>query len=122
MTLTYRIDVEQGLVTISGDYAAPDEWRALLNDVKRDPLCRPGFAFLRDLRRSAHPVTPETVVGIIAVVRELWSQLGVRRAAMVTRPGIDIPAMVAHALAEVEQIPLRVFTSYDEALQWLAEP
>jgi hypothetical protein len=94
----------------------------MLNDVKADPLCRPGLAFLRDLRRSTHPVSPETVVGIIAVVRELWSQLGVRRAAMVTRPGIDIPAMVAHALAEVEQIPLKVFTSYDEALQWLAEP
>jgi len=40
---------------------------------------------------------------------------------MVTRPGVDVPAVIAHALAEVEHIPLRAFTSYDDAMSWLSE-
>ena len=121
MALAYQIDETKKLVTITGDYAEPAEWRSLLGQVRADPRLRPGFAFLRDLRLSMHPVDPQAVIGIIAVVRELWATLGVRRAAMVTRPGIDVPAVIAHALAEVEHIALRAFTSYDDAISWLSE-
>jgi hypothetical protein len=76
---------------------------------------------MRDLRYSTHPVDAQAVMGIIAVVRQMWAPLGVRRAAMVTRPGIDVPAAVAHALAEDENMPLRAFTSYDDAVSWLSE-
>src|ERR687885_338397 len=102
MPLAYRIDAAAGIVTISGDYADAEGWRALLSAIRNDPDFRPGLSFIRDLRGSKNPVSPETVVGIIAVVREFWMPLGVRRAAMVTRPGIDVPAMVAHALADDE--------------------
>lgn len=108
-------------MTITGDYAEAAEWRALLDALARDPAYRRGFLFLRDLRTSVRPVGAETVLGIIAVVREFWSQLGVRRAAMLTRPGIDVPAMMAAALAEDEDLPLRAFTSYDDAVSWLRE-
>ena len=117
--LAYAIDQQQGLVTITGDYAEPQEWRTLLTRIAADERCAPGFGFLRDLRGSHHPVSAEAVAGIIAVVREFWATLGVRRAAILTRPGIDIPATIAHALAEDERIPLRAFTSYDDALEWL---
>ena len=121
MPLAYHIDQQQRLVTITGDYAEPAEWQVLLGNVRADPGFRPGFAFLRDLRKSAHPVDAHTVMGIIAVVRQMWTPLGVRRAAMVTRPGIDVPASVAHALAEDENMPLRAFTSYEDAVAWLAD-
>ena len=121
MPLAYSIDPIEGIVTVTGDYAEAADWRVLLQAVASDPNYRRGFSFIRDLRRSAHPVGPQTVVGIIAVVREFWPQLGVRRAAIVTRPGpaVDLPAVVAHALAGAEQIPLEVFTSYDEAVSWI---
>jgi len=122
MPLNYRIDDANGLVTITGDYASPDDWHTLLTTIERDPACRPGLAFLRDLRQSQHPVSAQAVMGIIGVVRALWPRLGVKRAAMVTRPGIDVPAVIAHALAEDEQMPLRAFDSYDDALAWLTAP
>jgi hypothetical protein len=122
MPLTYQIDTVKGLVTINGDYAEAADWRMLLTQIARDPACRPGLVFLRDLRRSSHPVSVEAVVGIIAVVRELWARLGVKRAAIVTGPGIDVPAMIAHALAECEHLPLQAFDFYDDAVEWLMAP
>jgi hypothetical protein len=121
MPLTYRIDGAKGIVTITGDYAEAADWRVLLGTVAQDPNYRRGFSFIRDLRASANPVSAQAVVGIIAVVGEFWAQLGVRRAAIVTRPGIDDPAVIAHALAADEHIPLRAFTSYDDAVRWVRE-
>lgn len=121
MPLRYDINAAHRIVTITGDYAEPGEWRALLTAVSQDPNYPGGYGFLRDVRASAHPVTAESVIGIIAVVREFWQPLKVRRAAIVTRPSIDAPAMIAHALAEDHRIPLRAFNSYDDALAWLAD-
>src|SRR5215212_5161422 len=119
MALVYDIDPRRRIVTITGDYAQPDEWRVLLAAIARDPEYSPGYSFLRDVRVSAHPVGPEAVVGIIAVVRESWKRLGARRAAVLSRPGIDVPAMIAHALAEDERLPLRAFNDYADAMAWL---
>jgi hypothetical protein len=119
MPLTYRIDAAERIVTITGDYADAAAWRVLLEAIAGDPEYRRGCDFIRDLRASMHPVTPETVAGIIAVVRHHWAALGAGRAAIVTRPGVDAPAVIAHALADDENIPLRAFTSYDDALAWL---
>ena len=119
MPLGYDIDATDRIVTITGDYAQPSEWRALLTAVAEDPEYRPGYGFLRDLRHSAHPVSADVVMGIIAVVQEFWGRLGANRAAILTRPGIDIPATVAHALAEDERLPLRAFNSHEDAVRWL---
>lgn len=121
MPLAYAIDRHESIVTITGDYAEPDEWRVLLTAVLRDPHYTRGSSFIRDLRTSEHPVSAQTVVGIISVVREFWEQLGVHRAAIVTRPGIDFPAVIAQALADDQELPLRVFTALDDAKRWLRE-
>ena len=121
MPLSYSIEPDHGLVTITGDYGEPADWRAMLTAVARDPAYRAGFSFIRDLRSSEHPVTSESVMGIIGVVREFWERLGVHRAAIVTRREIDIPAVVAQALAEEERLPLRVFNSYSDAARWVRE-
>ena len=119
MALAYRLDPAGQLVIITGDYAEPDEWRKLLTNVADDPNYRRGSSFIRDLRTSQHPVDAQAVIGIIAVVREFWPRLGTHRAAMVTRQVIDVPAAIAEALASDERMPLRAFTSYDEALEWV---
>jgi hypothetical protein len=119
MALAYRIDAD--IVTITGDYAESGQWMALLGAIARDPAYRPGASFLRDLRGSAHPVSAEAVIGIIAVVRTFWARLGVRRAAIVTGPVESDPAVIAHALADAEDIPLQAFTSYDDAVAWLRQ-
>jgi len=121
MSLAYRIDPADGVVTITGDYGDAAGWRVLLNAVAQDPDYHRGFNFIRDLRDSAHPVSAATVVGIIAVVRQFWDALGATRAAIVTRPGIDYPAVIAEALADEEHIALRAFTSYDDAVSWLRD-
>jgi hypothetical protein len=121
MPLTYAIDTELGLVTISGEYAAADEWHSLLARILADPRRKAGMGFLRDLRRATKPVDAETVVGIIRVITRFWPELRPSRAAVLTPLAIDPAALVAHALADAEHIPLRTFTSYDEALAWLRD-
>ena len=121
MPLDYRIDPANRIVTITGDYTDGAGWRAMLNAVAQDPQYQRGFGFLRDVRESEHPVDAATVIGIIAVVREFWDLLGVRRAAIVTRRQVDDPAVMAHALAEQEELALRAFNSYDDAIRWLRE-
>jgi hypothetical protein len=56
------------------------------------------------------------------VVREFWEELQVSRAAIVTPRDMDTPAVVAHALAQEQEIPLRAFTSYDAAIEWIQGP
>ena len=120
MPLTFRIDQQARIVVITGDYADAEGWQTLLRAVASDPAYRRGFNFLRDLRKAEHPVSAEAVIGIVEVVQKFWHVLGVSRAAMVTRPStVDYPALVAQALAADEQIELRAFTSYDDAVAWL---
>lgn len=120
MSLIYRIDPTAKIVVIRGDYADAEGWRTMLGAVAKDPAYQRGFNFLRDLRHAEHPVSAETVIGIVAVVRKFWDVLGVSRAAIVTRPGtIDYPAVIAQALASDEHIALQAFPSYDEAVAWL---
>jgi hypothetical protein len=119
MALSYIIDEAEHLVTITGEYSAPSDWHDLLGRILADPRRRPGFAFLRDLREATHPVDAATVVGIISVVRQFWPHLSPSRAAILTRHDIDPAAMVAHALADAENIPLQAFNSHDAAMAWL---
>jgi hypothetical protein len=121
MALTYSIDSERQIVTVTGDYADAAGWRTLLRSVSEDPAYRRGFGFIRDLRYSQHPVDAQTVIGIVAVIREFWDLLGVRRAAMVTRLGIDTPATVAEALTQDQRVSLRAFTSYEDAAEWVSK-
>jgi hypothetical protein len=121
MPLSYNIDAERHIVTITGDYAEPDEWHRVLATIARDPHYTGGCAFLRDLRSSAHPVSVASVIGILAVVREFWAVLGVTRAAILTRPRLDALANVAHALADDERLPVRAFDSPDDAIEWLQQ-
>lgn len=121
MALRYVFDASHRVITITGDYAESGEWHVLLAAIAADKRLSRGCGFLRDLRESINPVSAEAVVGIIAVVRDFWERLGARRAAIVTRPGMDLPAAVAEALAEDEHLPIRAFSAYDDALAWLTE-
>lgn len=119
MPLAYLIDLDQRLVVITGEYSEADEWADLLGRVLGDPRRQPGFAFLRDLRDATTPVDTSTVMQIMAVVRKFWPHLQPSRAAILTPHDVDAAALVAVAVADTEYLPLRVFKSYDEAIQWL---
>lgn len=121
MPLMYQLDADRGIVTITGDYAEPAEWRTLLGTVLRDPHYRRGSSFIRDLRASKNPVDVHVVMGIIVVVRDFWGHLGAHRAAIVTGSGTDAPAVVAEALAGEEHLPVRAFTSMADAVEWVQQ-
>lgn len=87
-----------------------------------DPQREPGFAFLRDLRGATTPVDAVTVVGIMQVVRQFWPLLQPSRAAILTPRQFDSAAMTAHAIADEKYLPLKIFSSHEEALEWLRGP
>jgi hypothetical protein len=119
MPPAYLIDSDQRLVVITGEYADEREWARLLGHIVSDPRRQPGFGFLRDLRDAVKPVDAAVVLNIMDVVRRFWSHLQPSRAAILTPDAIDAAALVAVAIADGEGLPLRVFTSYDEAVEWL---
>ena len=119
MPLAFTIDPDNRVVIITGDYADASAWRALLGALVNDPRYQRGSSFIRDVRDSLNPVDVATVMGIITVVKEYWGVLGAHRAAILMSPRDDGPALVAHALADHQHLPIRAFTSYQEAMDWL---
>ena len=119
MALAYQIDPVRKLVSITGEFSSDTEWRTVLQAVAEDPEYRPGFSFLRDLRTATQPVDARVVGRILEVVRLAWGILQPRRAAIVAPRHVETPALVAYALAEEAGVPLRVFTSYEDAVDWL---
>lgn len=119
MPLSYTIDPARRLITIEGEYADAEQWKSLLARVLSDPQRQPGFAYLRDLRGATTPASAATVVGVMEVVRSYWPRLQASRAAILTPLAFDAAAMTAHAIADAEHLPLKVFSSYDEAVEWL---
>ena len=121
MALQYVIDPARRLTTITGEYAVPEEWAALLGTILRDPEWQPGFAFLRDLREATTPVDAATVIRIMEVVKEFWPLLRPTRAAILTPRQFDPAVMTAHALADTDGLPVRMFSAVEPALEWLTE-
>ena len=121
MTVTISRGVEDQIQRLveTGDYADAEAWAALLSQVLHDPRREPGFAFLRDLRGATTLVDAATVVGIIEAVRRYWPFLQPARVAILTPRQLDTAALTAHALADTHQLPMKMFTSLDAAMEWL---
>ena len=119
MSLTYAIDRAQHRITITGEYADAAEWDLLLTRVLNDSRREPGFAILRDLRSATTPVSAAAVVGVMDVIRRFWPLLQPTRMAVLTPMEFDPAALTAHAIADEEDVPLKVFSSYEDAEEWL---
>jgi hypothetical protein len=119
MPLSYVIDPIERMVTITGEYADANELAHLLARLIADARRQPGFVFLRDVRDVTTATAPENVLEAFDTLRRLWTQLQPRRIALVATRRLDSAASMAHALAYAEQLPMRMFTSYGEALEWL---
>jgi hypothetical protein len=119
MLLAYTIDPVQRLITITGEYAGRDAWQDVLSRVLGDPDLQPGLNLLRDLRGATTPTNAETVIEVISVVCAFWPKLQLSRYAVVTPRSMDPAALVAQALADREDLPMRIFTTHEEATQWL---
>src|SRR5438552_3564942 len=99
MALTYNVDPERRLVTITGEYANATEWLKLVGNVLRDPGVKAGFAFLRDLRGATGVPNAAMVVSVLQVVRRFWPTLTPMKGAIVTDTEPDSAARIAQALA-----------------------
>jgi hypothetical protein len=119
--LAYEVDPAERIVTISGEYGTPDDWRTLLTQILHDPLMQPGFAFLRDRRGVAAEVEIATVVGVVDAIRRFWPHIRPSRAAILVSRGCDPRAIAASGLADGHGLSIKAFTSYDEAVTWLRQ-
>jgi hypothetical protein len=119
MALEYRIDPRRQLVTITGEYASATEWLLLAGRLRRDPLFKPHAKFLRDLRGSTHPPNNSMAAAIFNVIQRFWPELQVDRWAVVTDHGNDAVPITMQALGEHAGLAIRVFTSPEQALEWL---
>src|SRR4051794_34419441 len=107
MPLTYEIVPDDAIVTIRGDFATPDEWRAVLThiaDALRDQTGLIGI--LRDRRGATAPVDAHTIVSIIDVIAQLWSGVRLCGIAILTGEADDLPGQIAVAVADSCGIPL----------------
>jgi hypothetical protein len=116
----YRIDSAQKLIFVTGGYATPAEWTALLERLIADPERRPGFGYLRDLRTVTAEVDVATVRAVVAVFRRMWAQLEISRVALVTGSVLSAAA-VAQVLGTEQEMPVRAFTDYAAAVDWVQD-
>ena len=119
MALAYRVDPAQRLVTITGEYANAAEWLKLAGKVLRDKQVEAGFGFLRDLRGATRVPDTSMVVSAFQVVQRFWPSVTPLKAAILTDRDDNSVANVAQALADGHNLPIRVFTTYEEAIEWL---
>jgi hypothetical protein len=122
MSLEYSVDAERRLVTIRGDFTAPTEWVALAGSLLRDPRVKSHFAFLRDLRGVKETHSPATVLAVFRIVQRFWPTFRPIKGAIVTERGNNYAAQVAQALADGDDLPIRVFTDFEEAVEWVTNP
>lgn len=119
MALAYTVDPEHRLVTITGEYANAAEWLKLAGKVLRDKQVKAGFGFLRDLRGAKRVPEASMVVSVFQVVQRFWPSVTPLKAAILTDRDDNSAALVAQALADTHHLPMRVFSEYEEAVEWL---
>ena len=119
MALEYTIDPGRQIITITGEFASATEWLLLTGRLRRDPLFKPHSKFLRDQRGATHPPNSAMAAAIFNVIQRFWPELQVARWAIVTEHATDVIPITMQALGEQAGLPIRVFTSTDDAIEWL---
>jgi hypothetical protein len=122
MPATYHVDAPRrfAVITWSPDKPELTEWTSTLSTVMADPAFEPGFSILSDWRAAVAPPDPQLMEALVDSIRVLIAE-GVRRWATVI-PGTPVAfgmGRMAELLAEVREVPIRVFQDYDEALSWV---
>lgn len=121
MSLTFSIDPEARLVTLSGA-RIPDfeEWQGVMRAVLRHPEFQPGFDFLTDRRDAAEAPTADYLrraVGFLDLQRDALGSC--RWALVVTTPASFGMGRMAEALCGDTSVTARVFTDLGHAHAWL---
>jgi hypothetical protein len=98
----------------------PDEGHATLVELAAHPDFKPGFGLLCDLREMDYePTADEVIAGKDNVVR--FKPFLRSRIAFVAPPALALPSELSAALYSAQGLDTRVFSDFDEALQWVKE-
>lgn len=122
---SYAIDVERGLVFLVYGIEQPtgDEWCAVMDDLRADPLFRTPMHLVSDRRRLMRAPTTQTIEQMSAYVGRHRADFGRCRWAIVTREdalaeyGMVRKARV-HFEAAGSEIDLRPFHDMEQAIRW----
>ena len=121
MGLTYSIDLECHLVTLTGARVPDfDEWNATMRRLLADPDFQPGFDFLTDRRMAEAAPTADYLRRAVSFLDLNRKRLGhCRWALVVTGPAAFGMGRMAEALCSETSVQMRVFTDLMEAQSWL---
>ena len=119
MPPSFTISPERRVVRLvyRGEVTFP-EWKATMDAIARDPLFRPGFAFLIDRRSSPAP-SAAFVEGVVAYLASNELAIGVipKTAMVVSDPASFGMARMVQGLSGSPNMD--VFTDIHEAERWL---
>lgn len=122
MPFTHTVLPEKQIAYVTAE--GPVDLRASAQAVAAladDPLFRPHFRVLVDLRRMVYRPTPLELAGLASVLADRRQDYQ-NKVAVLTTDAIAALAALACIFAEVAGFPLRAFTSESAARQWLNEP
>ncbi len=122
MPLSYSIDVTTEVVTFHYVSDPPfSEWASTMDAVLRDSAFRHGYGFLLDRSQITTAAETEYIRRIVEYVRAHEHQLSSSRVAVL------VQGVAPYGMARMAQILLdqtksdpQVFSSRDEALEWLS--
>jgi hypothetical protein len=119
--LTYSIDVDNRLVTLSGARVPDiDEWHATMRKLLADPGYQRGFYFLTDRRLAEEAPTADYLRRAVSFLDVHRTALGQCRWALVVNgPAAYGMGRMAEALCIDTTVEMRVFIDMVEAQNWL---
>jgi hypothetical protein len=120
--LSYNIDADAGIVTITGPQPTAEEQATLVAQLRADPRFRPTFGWLRDRRDQLAPST-DYVSRTVRALCESPSFPGSRIALLVppSDPAHYGMMRMAQLLSDGRELEVSIFFDVDEARAWLIE-
>ena len=120
--LSYRIDIEFGIVEVIGEESGPEDFERVVTAVLADPNFRLKFGFLRDRRRAPSQMGLGLVRRRVELVRHLRAVAKGRWAIVADAEDLtDYETMRVGAILADDSSEVALFTDVEAARRWLGE-